>query len=886
MKLTEQEREAIRSTLNHKKILVVPYAHSDYAAIHTRKWHQSRFTEIILDILAIMERHPDFRWYFDCFTSQLSAFVERHPEKIQQLRQLIAEGKIAICGTFANIRPNMVGEETYIRNILLGRKKFKELFPEADFSVYAQEVDVALGHPQVPQIMQQFGYELYRCYRPCEVMDAKNLPNEFIWEGLDGSQLMVSRGDYAGFCYRETSDILQSPNRDARFDYVYENIKIFLNACKTDILWVSCGGDDCFPFHAIIHSTARSDDLAAAIDVPEIIKQWNKEETSSMQFATPVEFLQQLKPLRQQLPVVKGTIDPCDVSYNICLNGEKGLWAKRLEGDREIANAQKWASIAQAAGLSKGTYDFDALWQTVILCSSHASQWLFEQDYEAFLSRIGHAIYEAKTIQQQILQELADKIQTKTNTVSVVFNSTPFERTEYITLRTPCVDPEQLELRDGLDRTVPFQVIKTFDFFNTWEYELLALVTLPPMGYTAIHAHRGDISARFGKEITAKKISRPTKIQPNQPIVFEAGDLVLQLTNGHLLDIVSNVSGTHLTATQERAWNQISYYDYDYKGTWEEGTRYEKATVTWKKYQVIETGPLRYILRLWGAVHNHSITQDIIVLRGKEEIHFTCTADWKPCNGYLTASIPVSSGQDIIGDIPFGQETKNMEYEYSAQIIGPQNFHRKRDGVYFAKQFSYVVEDSVRLAFCRINTDRYFIYDKQNKTMGNILINSIIRTKGSWEEDINPYVEGAGRHCFQYAFTFEQILDNTESMHKKSSCFIDRPVVIDPNHHARNGEKLLPRHHSFVHLQSDNCSISNIFQQDGVVQIRLWETEGKGGPVRLTLPFCCNLAQLETLSGNIYQTRTVTVHGQQLTFDIKPWEILVLRCTVHQDRME
>lgn len=872
------DRETIREYLDGKRIFTIPYAHCDYAAIHTRNWHKARNTAIIFDVLAILKTNPDFRWYFDCYRSQLHDFVQRYPEKVKEINSHIDAGRIAICGAFSNLRPNMVGEETYIRNIEFGRKKFKELFPNANLSVYAEEVDVALGHPQIPQLMRQFGYELYRCYRPNEVMDMKNISNEFIWEGLDGSRLMVSRGDYAAFCYQGTDKLMSEDDTDKIFDYVYENIKCFLNFCRSDIIWVSCGGDDCLPLHVIVHSTKRGEDPNEYIDMPGIIDKWNRNEKAPMRFASPIEFLHELKKVQDTLSIVKNTIDPCDVSYNICLNGEKGLWALRLKGERIITGAQKWSGIAHFLRMHKYDYHFDALWENVLMCSAHASQWLFTHDFENFKGILNHTVYEADKIQREIIQDIVKYIGHKSNTMSIVFNNTQFLRREYIQLCMPCTDPDQLVLRDGLDRVVPFQVMKSYDFYNTWEYEILVYIELPPMGYNLIYVDKGDVSARSGKTISIKESHELGRFDPDKRFDFKAGEFILTFESGNLLEIVGGTSDVNLVTTKTRPWNLISYHEYNYKGTWGEEPGPEKVDIVWEKYQVVETGPLRHVIRLWGVAGIHPVVQDIMVFHDKNEILFECIVNWKRCNGFMTASIPITSGDHMIGDMPFGQEVKNMQHEYNEEFSRTEYPHRSRDGVFCAKQFVYNIEDNMRLAMCRISSDRYFRYDRKHKTLGNILINSIIRTKGTWEEDINPEIEGVGEHRFKYAFMFDKLDQNMESLHKKSMCLIDEPVVIEGSWGESTKEGLLPCYNSFMELIPENIMISSVFARENNMVIRLWETEGRYSSVSLKLPFPIFSAHLEDLTGNEYKERVIAVNGNKVSFEIKPWEIATFSC--------
>jgi len=145
-----------------KKIFIIPYCHPDWAWTHTRAWHEKRYCLVLNEVLNIMNEYEDFRYYIDSYITFLEPFLRNYPERFEELKKRVKEEKIAICGTFTNLRVNMVGEETFIRDIIYGRRIFNELFPEAELTVYAGNVDVAVGHPQLPQIFKKSGYKYFR----------------------------------------------------------------------------------------------------------------------------------------------------------------------------------------------------------------------------------------------------------------------------------------------------------------------------------------------------------------------------------------------------------------------------------------------------------------------------------------------------------------------------------------------------------------------------------------------------------------------------------------------------------------------------------------------------------------------------------------------------
>src|SRR5260370_41926004 len=93
--------------------------------------------------------------------------------------------------------------ESQIRDIVIGRRLFRRLAPGANLDVMTHN-DVTPGSSQMPQILTKGGYRYYRLHRPDEALTAEGVPRDFVWIGLDGSELLASRGFACGFMYADS----------------------------------------------------------------------------------------------------------------------------------------------------------------------------------------------------------------------------------------------------------------------------------------------------------------------------------------------------------------------------------------------------------------------------------------------------------------------------------------------------------------------------------------------------------------------------------------------------------------------------------------------------------------------------------------------------------
>jgi len=334
----------IREALAGRTILIVPYSHSDWAWTHSRRWHEVRYTLVVdevLDILAAQDEAgvaPDapeaYRWYTDCWRTQIATFLETRPERYEELRRRIAEGRIAVCGGYANLRINHVPGELFVRGMVLGRRQWRQVFPEADLTVHSDIVDVAVGYPQLPQLLRLAGYDYLQFWRPEEALNAKGVPHHFVWEGIDGSRVLAARGCYGGLTVPHFAPDDYPARWEETVGYWWENVLRYKRRhAPTPVLWQNRGADDARPL-----KTHFVSDIP--IDLPGLIAEWNRRETSTMRFATPVEAFAALEARRDELPVVSGTLDPIDVAYNAAWGGSQGLWKLREGCAREIGIAE------------------------------------------------------------------------------------------------------------------------------------------------------------------------------------------------------------------------------------------------------------------------------------------------------------------------------------------------------------------------------------------------------------------------------------------------------------------------------------------------------------------------------------------------------------------
>ncbi len=830
-----------------KRIFLIPYCHSDWAWTHTRLWHELRYDLVFNEVLDIMKKHPHFRWYLDNYLCQLTPFLRRSPQRLGELRERIKEGKIAICGGFSNIRPNMVGEETYIRNLIIGKEKFRVLFPEADLSVHGDAVDVAMGHPQMPQVLTLAGYRYFMFWRPEVALNHKEIPYEFVWEGFDGSSIIAHRACYGGLCFKE----LVPDDFKQRWDEVVQlhwNREIGYRALfsPTGLIWLSHGNDDTRPLR-----TLYTDEK---IDLISFVKEWNERESIPMVFATPLEYFKELE--KEELPKIKGTLDPCDVCYNAAFGGSFGLWRLRLVTDRELSLAEIWSSIESLIENKEEENFFQPLWENLLNYSAHATQWLFQDDFDKLYIIALQTIEKAREKKSQSLKTISQHIQRKKETKAIVFNPLPYPRTTVIPLllSSPEKIPPRFSLEDGEGREIPYQVVKDVGMPG-WEREILIQLSLPPLGYNTISLKPEEIPPK-GREGNFLEL------------LWEGGEIVG----------VRDQKGETFFPKEGEGFGTLKLFKVDVSADLHMGEILETKKIQWEGVEKTEEGPLRQSFLRKGKIDSHRIEQIVRLYTNEQRINFETIINWQGEDGFIAFCIPLPFEGRLTGNTPFAVELKKLDKEIYGCVEGEgANIERWRKGAFFAKSFIDWSNREKGLSYISHNGDRYYIFDADKREVYHILINSILTCEG-WEKDINYQRKGIGLHRFEGSLIFHEGDWKEGKIYEQDVYLRYPPEVIQESDIEKTPlSPSLPPFYSFLSLQPDNLLLTAFYQKGEDFYLRFFETKGEEVEADIKLPRAVREAVPVDFLGNSLREPSIDVRGKSLSLRVRAWKIITLR---------
>ncbi len=140
-----------------------------------------RSAELILPAMQLLKENPEFRYSMEC-VAYLIEFLERHPEKREEMAQLMREGRFTWGASYVENLEVHVGPEKLVRQFYLGRKWLRKNFPGVDSRHYVKTDPPSMTW-QMPQVLAKAGVPY--------VLQGRFTWGFYHWEAPDGSSVFV-----------------------------------------------------------------------------------------------------------------------------------------------------------------------------------------------------------------------------------------------------------------------------------------------------------------------------------------------------------------------------------------------------------------------------------------------------------------------------------------------------------------------------------------------------------------------------------------------------------------------------------------------------------------------------------------------------------------------
>lgn len=458
------EKQLSASAQGKETLWVIPHTHWEGAVFKTREEYLEMALNHITKVLHLMKTHPEYRFALDQ-AAYFKPFLERYPEEEATFRKFVAEGRLQLVGgTVIMPDVNMPSGETFVRQILYGKGYCRDKLGVEVTSGWT--LDSFGHHAQMPQILKLGGFNSYWFFRG---VSSREVPSEFLWQGIDGTQIPAFWLPYGyGIFY-------ESPTNITEFDRFARG-----------------------RFGALTPFTRGSDRVAlAGADVsdvethlPGMIERFNQQPNAPFQirFGVPKEF-EAVVAKRSDQPVVTGELNPIFQGiYSSRIDLKQ--WTRKIE--RQLTQAEKWGVLARWLGAQVNAQDSLRAWEPALFNQTHdlASGVMVDKVYNDTVRQFEVSKHLGTELAESWWEYVAAKIDSQGEGIPIaVFNPLGWPRTDAVEVKVGVSEPGQFDLTlvDPGGQAVPVQIVEAerYDDGGIKEATIVFVARdVPAMGYS------------------------------------------------------------------------------------------------------------------------------------------------------------------------------------------------------------------------------------------------------------------------------------------------------------------------------------------------------------------------------------------------------------------
>jgi alpha-mannosidase len=813
-------------------------------------WPWTETVEVVRNtfqsVLDLMREYPDLK--FTMSSARTYEWMqEKYPDLFEQIKARVKEGRWEVVGGMW-VEPdlNMPDGESLVRQILVGKRYFQKNFG-ADIKI-GWNPDSFGYNWQLPQIYKKSGMDYFVTSKLLWATDYTKFPYRlFWWEAPDGTRLLT-------YFPHEYANDFNPEQLTQDLSFYAPSIYGPKVADAPQMLYLYGIGD-----HGGGPTRTMLDEANRLRDPNTVFPK--------IEFTTAKEFFADLQ---QELPNLKVPTwkDELYFEYHRGVFTTQADTKQRIRRDEElILDAEKYASLASLFGRSYAQDQFELAWKNLLFDHFHdvmpgsgiAVNYLDAKRNLEDVARV------AKEITDGALGEILAHVNTQGDGVPVVvFNSLSWPRKEVVELQVQLTGPaKQVEVVDGKGQRIEHQLLEMDRGTN--RALILILADTLALGYKTYFARSAakpansvdSYNGRLMQVVTASGNTMENgfvrvKIDPQSGCITSFFDLrneteALAPSETDTGGPKTFACGNLLQAFYDKperwdAWNIDSDFE---KQRWD----LDKAD----EVRLVESGPLRAVIRVKKHFQNSTFVQDITMYAGVPRVDVKMQADWHEKHILLKVAFPLSAHNDkATFEIPYGSierpTTRNTPAEQAKFEVPAQRWADLSDAKH---------------GFSLLNDSKYG-YDVR----GNVLRLSLLRSP-EWPD---PHAD-EGHHEFTYAlYAHEGSWRAAQTVRRGYELNYKLTAVQTQKHGGA-----LPGEHSFVRLDADNVVLTAIkkSEDDDSLVLRFYEWAGKEGDVTLQLP-----ADAQTASETDLMEKSIgdlAVRNGAVTVHTKPYEIKTLK---------
>ena len=790
--------------------------------------------------LDLMREYPDFK--FTMSSARTYVWMEeKYPDLFKEIEQRVREGRWEVIGGMW-VEPdlNMPGGESLVRQILVGKNYFHDRFG----------VDVKIGwNPdsfgyswQLPQIYKKSGMDYFVTQKLMWAHEFTTFPYKlFWWESPDGSRILT----YFPHDYAAGIDPPQLG--------------------KDLSVWIpSIYGTDPKQHSEMLHLYGVGDHGGGPTrTMLDNAERWMKPDVvfPNLRLTTAKSFFDDLGP---KLPTMKVPTwrDELYFEYHRGVMTTQAETKRRIRTTEEVLlNAEKFATLATLHGRKYPTEDLERGWKDLLFDDFHdilpgsgiAVNYLDAKRNLEDVQRVGNGIIDGS------LSEIAAHIRSNgPGTPVAVFNSLSWPRNEVVEAEVQLPGAAAVvEVVDAAGKVVPSQVVSNDAV--THRAHLLLKASVPSLGYRTYYVRGTAKPSAASSELKATADSLENdfvrlKVDPQtgcMTSLFDKRSKSESLapsetdTGGPKQSVCGNLLQTFRDKPKQwDAWNidadfEKEHWDLDHAD----------------EVKLVESGPLRAVLRVKNHFQNSTFVRDITLTAGSPRVDVHMTADWREKHILLKVAVPSSAHNDkATFEIPYGSIERPTTRNTPAE-----------KGKFEVPALQWADLSDATHGVSLLNDCKY-----GNDAKGNVLRLSLLRSP-EWPD---PHAD-EGRHEFTYSLyphggSWREALTVRQG-YELNYRLLTRQIG---KHDGGLKDEL-----SFLGVGQDNVVVTAMkrAEKEDAVILRFYEWAGKESDVKLSLPTGADdasetdlmersIGKLSVGNGSVsvhtkpYEIKTVQVH--------------------------
>lgn len=758
------------------KLVLTGQSHIDTAWLWPLRETRRKCGRTFSTVLNYMERYPEY--YFLASQPVQYEWMERHyPEQFKRIKQRVKEGRWEAFGAmWVESDCNVPSGEALIRQLLYGNRYFRSKFGVHSPTAWLPD---AFGYTwALPQILKKAQVDTFVTTKITWGRFTEFPYSVFQWEGIDGTRVlgMMPPLNYNGNthpkdCIQQWSLFRQKELfEEVPFPYGYGD-----------------GGGG--PTMAMIEYGKRLGDV---VGVPKCEMGRIQDSIDRMKTQCPFE----------KLPVWN---DELYLEYH---RGCQTTQAHTKRNNRKceflLRQAELLGSLSLVHGGKYAQKDIYEAWKIVLTNQFHdiLPGSSINEVYKQTAIDYNEARKLAAGARSHALKYLADRIDTRgEGTPMLAFNTLSWMRND-VAQATVSLPKGSFHVVGPDNTPVPFQKVGPGEI-------LFEVRDLPPLGHGVYRV----VSGRAEAEAPEMKVSSTGMENQFLRIAFDK--------KGTIASIYDKIEKREVVAKGRRA-NDLQLFEDRPHGNdaWDIDHNFED--VSWEpksaeSIEVIESGPVRAIVRIVRRTERSVITQDVTMHANSPRVDFVTHVDWHEKRVLMKVAFPVTvRAHRATYEIQFGTIDRATHHN--------TDFDRGRFEVP-AHKWADVSEGDYGVSL--LNDCKYG-YDVKGLGDGTTMMRlSLLRAP----VDPDPKAD-EGEHTFTYSLyphawgwrngTVQQGFELNEP-------------VLAMEVPATKGT--LPSTASFAAVDADNVLIDTIkkCEDSGALIVRVYEAYGQRGDVSLTL---------------------------------------------------